>query len=66
MRSSWRSESVVLASVVDAVLVIDHLPKLGPYLVATLPALDVQDFSHFLGKVTENGDRRERERGIIK
>ena len=33
--------AIILASVVDAVLVTDPLPKLGPYLVATLPALDV-------------------------
>jgi len=36
----------VLARVVDAVLVADHLPELGPDLVPALPALDVQDLPH--------------------
>ena len=37
--------TAILAGVVNVVLVIDHLPKLGPYLVAALPTLDVQDFA---------------------
>ena len=35
-----------VAGVVDAVLVADHLPELGPDLVPALPALDVQDLPH--------------------
>ncbi|KAF3780907.1 hypothetical protein EJ110_NYTH38165 [Nymphaea thermarum] len=38
--------------VVDAVLIADHLPKLGPNLVAALTPLDVKDLTHLcsLGK----------------
>lgn len=38
--------AVILSGVIDAVLVANHLPELGPDLVAALPSLDVQDFSH--------------------
>lgn len=38
---------------VNAVLVADHFPELGSDLVAALATLDVQDFSHFSGKVKE-------------
>lgn len=51
--------ATVLSRVIDAMLVTDHLPELGPDLVAALATLDMQDFSHcypnflfrFLGKV---------------
>ncbi|KAL6960142.1 hypothetical protein U1Q18_047897 [Sarracenia purpurea var. burkii] len=47
MRSSWKIRvAVVPASVVDAVLVTNQLPELCLDLVATLPALDVDNFSH--------------------
>ena len=39
--------AVVSPRLIDAVLVADHLPEFGADLVAALPALDVQDFSHF-------------------
>jgi hypothetical protein len=56
--------AAIPSGVVDAMLVADHLPELGPDLVAALPALDVQDFSHsypiflfrFLGKVRKSSE----------
>ena len=36
----------VAARGADPVLVADHLPRLGPNLVAALPALDVEDLPH--------------------
>jgi len=52
----------VLARVVDAVLVADHLPELGPDLVPALPALDVQDLPH--GGGDGGGGRGEARRGL--
>ena len=43
---------------VDAVLGADHLPELGPDLVAALASLDVQNLTHFRERERE----RERER----
>ncbi|KAI4372080.1 hypothetical protein MLD38_010362 [Melastoma candidum] len=43
----------VLASVIDAVLLTDDLPILGPDLVAALAALDMEDFSHLRGASSE-------------
>ena len=43
--------ATILAGVVDAVLVADHFPELCSDLVTALTTLDVEDFSHFLGKV---------------
>ncbi|KAL0914489.1 hypothetical protein M5K25_014838 [Dendrobium thyrsiflorum] len=38
--------SAVFSGAVDPVLVADHLPELGPDLVAALPALYMEDLSH--------------------
>ena len=41
--------TLVAAGSVDAVLGADHLPELGPDLVAALAALDVEDLAHLDG-----------------
>mgnify|MGYP003702504629 CR=1 FL=1 len=46
----------------DAVLVADHLPELGADLVATLPALDVQDLPHGCRLVPAGGREANRRR----
>lgn len=40
--------ATVLARVINAVLIADHLPKFGADLIAALATLNVQDFPHFL------------------
>lgn len=40
--------ATVLAGVINAVLVADHLPKFGANLIAALATLNVQDFPHLL------------------
>jgi hypothetical protein len=47
----------VLAAVVDAVLVADDLPELGPDLVAALAGLDVEDLPHGGGLGFRRGRR---------
>jgi len=42
--------TAVVSGVVDAVLAADDFPELCSDLVAALAALDVEDFSHFVGK----------------
>jgi hypothetical protein len=47
--------SAVLSRVVNAMLIADHFPELGPNLVSALPTLDMQDFSHpFLPENSKN------------
>ena len=48
--------AAVPAGRVDAVLGADHLPELGPDLVAALATLNVKDFTHFR-RVRERGER---------
>jgi len=46
------------------VFVADNFPEFGSDLVTALPALDVEDFSHFLGKIEKRGKMREKMREL--
>jgi len=52
--------AIVLSGGIDGVFVADNFPEFGSDLVTALPALDVEDFSHFLGKIEKRGKMRER------